>query len=487
MRRNFRIISFILAILLLLSACQPNPSVNYVISKKDGVFEQKIQDAALQNTTSNENILKSGYFYSKDESVKFTWNLNQEIKVEAMPVIEVGPYLFTGEDVKEVVSAILGEEIVFYDLGPESKRQLSKDEIQQKIRALSPYLSEETLNWLMGDEYSVKKIKKRIEEYTLQYDSAPDKNPHTECDWIFRPSDYYWDLGDTGDKNNFIIATAEVNSIDYYVRAQIHNERDYIQSIIKIGLGDGNDDTYVESTADLVSLCSSDEPTQKQIDIAKEKAQKILDKLSFGEFSLAETFIDTRMFGGTPAYTIRVEAVQSFEGIAVLFGDISKNSEGKELYTSSYPVCQIQFFFSPNGELVGFNMHSLTEEKEIKQASVDIIPFAQLIELAEAHLQLYDAKAMDASAGNAKMLELITGRSINTMDCKVEISELNYGLARFPVANSSSFYYAPAAIFRGSIDYCDRESGEAVTGTGNPYGARIQTLVAINAVDGTVF
>lgn len=487
MRRSFHTISFILVILLLLTACQPNPNVNYVISKNDGVFEQKIQDAALQNTTSNENILKTGNFYSKDGSVEFTWNLNQEIKAGAMPVIEVVPHLFTGEDVKEVVSAIFGEKIVFYDLGPESERQLSKGEIQQKIRVLSPYSSEEALKWLMGDEYSVEKIKNRIEEYTLQYDLAPDENPHTECDWTFRSSDYYWDLGDTGDKNNYIIATAEVGSIDYYVRAQIHNERDYMQSIIEIGLGDGNDDTYVESTADLVSLCSSDEPMQTQIDIAKEKAQKILGKLSFGDFSLAETFIDTRMFGNTPAYIIRVEAVPIFEGIAVLFGDISKNGEGKELYASSYPVGQIQFFFSPNGELVGFSMHSLTEEKEIKQTSVDTIPFAKLIELAEAHLQLYDAEAMDASAGNAQMLELTTGRSINTMDCKVEISEINYGLARFPVANSSSFYYAPAAIFRGSIDYCDRESGEAVTGTGNPYGARIQTLVAINAVDGTVF
>lgn len=487
MRRNAYTILFVFVILLLLSACQPNPKANYVISKNDGVFEKKIQDTAQKTVESNENIHKIGNFYSKDGSVEFTWNLNQEIKKEAMPVIEVVPHLFTGQDVKEVVSAIFGENVVFYDLGPESERQLSKGEIQKKIRALSPYSSEETLKWLMGDEYSVEKLNKRIEKYTLQYDLAPDENPHTKCDWTFRPGDYYWDLGDTGNKNNYIIATAEVGSIDYYVRARVHNERDYMQSIIEIGLGDGNDDTYVESTADLVSLCSSGEPTQAQINIAKEKAQEALDKLSFGEFYLAETFIDTRMFGDTPAYTIRVEAEPIFEGIAVLFGDISKKGEGKDLYTSSYPVGQIQFFFSPNGELVSFSMHSLTEEKEIKQTSVDTIPFANLIELAEAHLQLYDAEAMDASAGNAQMLELTTGCSINTMDCKVNISEINYGLARFPVANSNSFYYAPAVIFRGSIDYCDRETGEAVTGTGNPYGARIQTLVAINAVDGTVF
>lgn len=486
MRRIFRATLFIL-IILLFTACQPNPKTNYVISKNDGVFEQRIQDTAQQNTTYNENILKTGNFYSKDGSVEFSWNLNQEVTKGTMPVIEVVPYMFTGKDVKEVVSAIFGEEVIFYDLGPESERQLSKDEIQKKIRALSPYSSKEALRWLMGEEYTVEKIKKRIEEYTLQYDLAPDENPHIECDWTFRSGDYYWDLDDEGNKNNYIIASAVFNNIDYYVRAQVHNEGDYTQSIIKIGLGDGNDDTYVESTADLVNLCSSDKPTQEQIDTAKTKAQRILEKMSFGEFTVAETFIDIRMFGDTPAYSIRVEAVPIFEGTAVLFGDISKTNGNKDLYTSSYPVSQIQFFFSTNGDLVGFNMHSLTEVKEVKQSRVVTIPFDKLIEQAEFHLQLYDAKAMDAFAGNAQMLELTTGRSIDTMNCKVEISEMDYGLARFPVANSNSFYYAPAAIFRGSIDYCDRETGAVLTGTGNPYGARIQTLVAINAVDGTVF
>ena len=486
MRKIFQATLFIL-IILLFAACQPNPKTNYVISKNDGVFEQRIQDAAQQNTTYNENILKTGNFYSKDGSVEFSWNLNQEVTKGTMPVIEVVPYMFTGQNVKEVVSAIFGEEAIFYDLGPESERQLSKDEIQKKIKVLSPYSSKEALRWLMGEEYTVEKIKKRIEEYTLQYDLAPDENPHIECDWTFRPGDYYWNLDDEGNKNNYIIASTVFNNIDYYVRAQVHNEGDYMQSIIKIGLGDGNDDTYVESTVDLVNLCSSDKPTQEQIDTAKTKAQRILEKMSFGEFSVAETFIDIRMFGDTPAYSIRVEAVPIFEGTAVLFGDISKTNGNKDLYTSSYPVSQIQFFFSTNGDLVGFNMHSLTEVKEVKQSRVVTIPFDKLIEQAEFHLQLYDAKAMDAFAGNAQMLELTTGRSIDTMNCKVEISEMDYGLARFPVANSKSFYYAPAAIFRGSIDYCDRETGAVLTGTGNPYGARIQTLVAINAVDGTFF
>lgn len=132
-------------------------------------------------------------------------------------------------------------------------------------------------------------------------------------------------------------------------------------------------------------------------------------------------------------------------------------------------------------------MHSLTEVKEIVNSNVATIPFDDLIEQAQTHLALYDAAAMDESAGNARMLELTTGRSMDTLDCKVEIVEVDYGLARFPIANSRSFYYAPAVIFYGTIDYCDSKTGAVITGTGNPYGTRKQTLVVINAVDGTFY
>ena len=102
-------------------------------------------------------------------------------------------------------------------------------------------------------------------------------------------------------------------------------------------------------------------------------------------------------------------------------------------------------------------------------------------------MSLYDAQALDRFTGNAMMLEALTGRSIDSMDCKVEINDVEYGLGRFPVADSNSFYYAPAIVFYGTIDYCDKNSGEVITGTGNPYGTRTQSLVVINAVDGTIY
>lgn len=45
----------------------------------------------------------------------------------------------------------------------------------------------------------------------------------------------------------------------------------------------------------------------------------------------------------------------------------------------------------------------------------------------------------------------------------------------------------PAVVFYGTIDYCDPETGEVVTGSGNPYGTRTQSLVVINAVDGSIY
>lgn len=479
-------ISLMLA-MSMLTACAANPEQDIVISKNDGAFESNMAQTAPQQHSEEILLNRTDSFFSMDGSVEFTWNVDQTISTGAMPVVKVEPYFFTGEDAKQIISALFGSEVDFYDLGPESERQFSKAELQEKISMLTQYSNAEDLRWLMGDEASVSEIKKRIDQYMQDYETAPNENPRPVCDWTLKPESYYYDHDEENGSTEYLIATSKIGDVNYEVTVQVHNKPDYQKSRIQVTLGDGNDDTYVESTISFAELCITEEPTQDQIDAIKENAQVMLDNMGMGEFIIAETMIDVRYFGDTPAYRIRVEAEPALEGASVLYGDLGKSNSNEDSYASDYPVTQIQFFFSVNGDLTSFNMHSLTEVKEIVNSNVATIPFDDLIEQAQTHLALYDAAAMDESAGNARMLELTTGRSMETLDCKVEIVEVDYGLARFPIANSSSFYYAPAVIFRGTIDYCEPETGEVVTGTGNPYGTRVQTLLVINAVDGTIY
>lgn len=478
------IVSFILCFSFL-TACAANPTQNIVTSKNDGTFEENMQQAAPSVSVDEAIVNRTDSFTSLDGSVEFTWNVNQTINVGAMPVIEAVPHFFTNEDIERVAKALFGESAVFYDIGPKLERQLSKTELQKKIALLSQYTNTEDLYWLMGEEQTVSNVKAWVEAYTQQYETAPDENTYVLCDWNLKPANYY-DKNDD-EKENALIATTTIGDFDYTLRVSSRNENDYQTSSIFVGLGDGSDPTYIEKTSSIAKLCITEEPTQQQIEAAKNKAQSMLDQIGLGEFTIARAFIEVRNFGDTPAYQIWIEAEPVYESAAVLYGDFGRSYVAEEVYNSEFPVGQIQFFFSANCDLIAFGIHSLCEVKEVKNSNVSTLSMTELMEKAQNHMALYDAEAMDRFTINALMLEVLTGRSMDSMDCKVAITELEYGLARFPVANSTSFYYAPAVVFYGTIDYCDPETGEVITGTGNPYGTRIQSLVVVNAVDGTIY
>lgn len=485
-KKKYSTVVLIVVFSFLLCACQIGPPHSIVTSKNDGAFDANLQQRSPQQETHEITLKRSNSFTSTDNSVEFKWKLDQTLAIGAMPVLEAAPYLFTSEDVQRIVKSIFGDDIVFYDVGPESQRQLSKSEIQEKISLLSKYANAENLNWLMGQEANLEALKRRILLYTQQYETAPDMNPHTVCDWTLKPSNYYQRNEDG--KTDTLIATTRIDNFDYQIEAHVRNQRDYIKSDIQIGLGDGNGrETSVERAINTAQLCITEKPTQAQIEQAKATAQNMLDKMGLGDYVIAETLIDVRYYGDTPAYQIWIEAEPVLEGANVLYGDFGRSYIAKEQYNSEYPVGQIQFFFSANSDLISFRMHSLVKVLDVKNSDVVTLSMDELMEKAQNYMSLYDAEALDKFTGNTLILEALTGRAPNTLDCKVEITEAAYGLSRYPIADSNSFYYAPTVIFRGTIDYCDPETGEVVTGTGNPNGSRVQTLAVVNAVDGTIF
>lgn len=222
------IVSFILCFSFL-TACAANPTQNIVTSKNDGSFEENMQQTAPSVSIDEAIVNRTDSFTSLDGSVEFTWNVNQTINVGAMPVIEAVPHFFTNEDIERVAKALFGESAVFYDIGPESERQLSKTELQEKIALLSQYINTEDLYWLMGEEETVSDVKTWVEVYTQQYETAPDENTYVLCDWNLKPANYY-DKNDD-EKENALIATTTIGDFDYTLRVSSRNENDYQTSI----------------------------------------------------------------------------------------------------------------------------------------------------------------------------------------------------------------------------------------------------------------
>lgn len=487
--KKYFLLATVLLVAMLFCACQANPSKDIVKSKNDGAFERSIVQKSTQNKAINDFLLtKNGLFFSTDESVTFTWNINQSINMGSMPVLEAIPHFFTGNDVEHITKALFDENANFYDLGPVTKRQLSKTQIQEKIHVLSQYVSEDKLLELMGEEANIENVKFWLEHYTVAYETAPEKPSYKKCDWTLKPLQYYEDSGHSLDsKSQGLFATTTVNGYSYLVRTYVHNDSDYTRNELFITLGDGDDPTYVQKTADIAKLCCTDEPTEAQITFVKNKTQNMLSSMGLCDYVLADVSVEKQFFGEKPAYQIRLEAVPAFDGIPTLYGDFGRSYTAEELYNSSYAVGRTQLFFSANGDLISCGITNPVEVKDVINQNVSTLPIEELTERAQMHMSLYDAQSLDRFTGNAMMLEALTGRSIDSMDCKVEINGVEYGLGRFPVADSNSFYYAPAIVFYGTIDYCDKNSGEVITGTGNPYGTRLQSLVVINAVDGTIY
>lgn len=229
-------------------ACQASPSKEIVTSKNDGVFEDRIAQHPAESQTAGSGIfIQNGSFSSTDESVTFTWNINQAIDGGQMPVLEVTPRFLTGKDIEGIAVALFGEDATFFDLGPVTKRQPSKSEILAKIQILSQYADEEKLKALMPGDANIENVKFWLEHYTVAYESAPEENPHQRCDWTLKDCQYYEDNGTSPDTNSkWLMATTNVNGHDYLLRAFVRDQKDYQENSLFITFGDGDDPTYVQ-------------------------------------------------------------------------------------------------------------------------------------------------------------------------------------------------------------------------------------------------
>ena len=63
---------------------------------------------------------------STDGTAEYTIHFDQELKSDPLPIVEVVPHFFTGEDVKRVAHALFGD-VEFYEREHEEDAEYSKD------------------------------------------------------------------------------------------------------------------------------------------------------------------------------------------------------------------------------------------------------------------------------------------------------------------------------------------------------------------------
>lgn len=489
-----RIIAAILCMTVAASlcACQANPQNGIVTSKNDGSFDASSVKSAENSTEKIQSIDCTDSFSSTDGSVTFTVDIHEQIQMSALPVVEVAPHTFTTEDAKNIAAALFGD-AQLYETEPE--KQLSKAEIRENLALWSQYLNKEKLLTLYlaeniddADTFFAEMsriIQAYIDKYTAMIETAPDVVEHTPCQWTFYPDTHYYYTQEEletlqfKEKSNLIIsAWSEVADIPYTFSVSNRDENDYKVHNIFTYIMDEDSPNGINKTIILSELCRAGVPTEEQMENAKKKAFEMLYEMGIGDWNVDQCYYEPLGFGKQDKYTIYVNAVPVFNEIPVVRQVQLGNLKSTESYASNYYYTDASFRFTTDGCLLSCTIMSPVDVVQILNDNVQTLEFEELLEKAKTHLSLYDYY---------EYAKDVMYDSEQVFDCTVNITEMEYGLTRVKVPNTKdSYYYVPAITLRGNYQAYAADSGELWFDSNDWWNGEQQTLLVLNAVDGSV-
>lgn len=464
-------------------ACQKTPSAKVVSQKGIGItgYTDSAPMDKHENTDETVSVKYGNTFFSTDESVEFIFNINDAIAVTKMPVVRIAPDFLSENDAKRVAHVLFGN-ADFYESEPMFAPTYSKEEIQEKIRRWSPFTNSNAIQQLYGQpmDHVVDIVKRFIEEYTLQYEQAPDESPHKPCEWKFRKtSDYrysdeqiYEEQIDTSADNDEITASLRVNNIEYQYNAATRNREDYKLNYISVYPYTGISPNGIDSLIINSQLCRTEKPTDEEISYAFNLADTWLKDMEMGEWSIDQCNVKTTYYGDIPEYVICISAVPVIQGVPAIRYPQLDNLKSENVYDSNYYYTDACFEFSANGDLMLFRMYSPIEIKEVVNENAALLSADDLLAKAKTYLQLSDLYAYGIGSETEQLEDKI--------GCKVEISNLDIGLTRIKVQDSDDYFYVPSFVLKGNVEYYNKKSAEVI------FSADNVTLLVLNAVDGSI-
>lgn len=480
MKKTF-LVSIMLATVLL-SGCQAAPNRQSVVNKQDKITPLYETQSAGNNESVHVQTSKD--FMSTDNSVQFHLSIDQEFETDRMPVVEVVPRRITSEDSERVAKALLGD-VAFYEREPSSNPKFSKSQYQGMISRLAPYSNLDAMTDLVGvdnAESMLESVKQGINSLTEAMETAPEENPHIPCDWIFKKERNYnnsdQDIGNRalGEDDDWLVATAEKDGMGYTYMVISRNQPDYKLNRFNLQLGGASVYTSWDRQIYWSKLCRTGAPTQQKLQAIQEKVTNLLTKLDLGLWRVADTEVVTYGTDENPEYLVYVHATPILNGIPAVYGQ--ENTQKSNDYTGAYAITQATFLMSSNGDLLGMELDSPLEIKSLINENVEKLSLPQLLERAQNHLELSDAGNFGLPADQVAIYEQHFEEAIL---CHVTIDKAEYGLARIMAENTTDcYYYVPALMLHGDIEYRGESSGTAYFNNANKH------ILCINAVDGSI-
>lgn len=496
-----RICCLAMAASIFLCSCAANPEQDVVISKNDGSFDVNVVQSATQPTGQNESTTQdvsyTDSFTSTDGSIQFQLSIADTIPVQAWPVVEIVPHYLTAEDAERVASALFGD-AEFYEKRPvlaPDDQLFSKSEIQERLADCQRWLDVDYMTQLYGDaqyaENQIEIVKRFIENYSEALDVAPEEDPRIPCEWTLKPDSVYFysqeemSKIDISEDNMDIQAEVVMDGIDYEYGISTRDRDDFKINNIHASIGSGYGPSTVERDELISKFCRTNEPTEAQITAVKEKAEDMISRMELGDWLIDQCYVQEYTHHGTPEYYVCVTAVPTFQGTASIRRQQLGNLRSSAAYASSYYLTDMAFQFSPNGELIEFELSSTIDVQQVINDNTAVLPMDDLMERAKQHLSLSDYGAYYIPASSIEIYEEEYGEKII---CKINISQMDYGLTRVKAPNTDdSYYYVPALMLSGSIEYCGQNTGTVYDSYSQMMGNdELRPLVCLNAIDGSV-
>lgn len=489
--------SFLLVLLLMctiLVACANNPKKDIVTSKNDGSMQNAIHETSSNNGSLEiepSRITWQKEFMSTDGSVSFFVNINNEVSPDVRQVVEVIPHMLTEDDLQRVATVLLGD-IQFYERRTSSNPQYSKSQYQEMIARMSPYATKERLADLMGAsgaEVYLEYVQLFIESWTEEYESAPEGDPRTPCDWVLKKERVYNDskieIGNRvlDDDMNVLYANAQKNGVEYIYSVIRHSGKTHKLNLISLQLSEGIGLIPVDQAIYRSMLCRTEKPTEEQITAVSQEAQTMLEQMQLGEWEIVSTEVEVSNSGAAPEYTIRLQAQPLINGVSSILGQ--PNTAPQDAYAPTYQMTSAYFVFSANGDIVEFSLISPIDVIDVPNQNVSTISVDELAEKCMQQLSLSDRAAYGLPDYFIEETEDYTGEKLL---CQVSITEAEYGLGRVKVPNTDdNYYYIPVLAFRGTVVYISDKSG-TVYFDNSPVKAdeKSPILLCINAIDGSI-
>lgn len=454
--RKAVLLSYILIIVFILSACVPTPEEEAIVYKDQ---QKMIEQAQATNTNRSEKVdlyeqLGAPREYkqilsSNEDRLTVTVDAQVVLPNKSLPIVRVRPVDFTMDQILTFCNALVSPGSHFVD--KEASKSWSKKFYNREIQKLLWAID----HWNDGGSrlydmqyYSVDEAKEGLSKLLIEQSNAPDSLP------LFNIEEVTVANGFPEAKNLVFYSTKDdeeyatimvVNRIEDLGYAGFFYLRDQFGSYLS-----GNNNCHNRITF--------------SHDDAMAEANSLMEKLSTKDFFCAASFLteyNNDYLSRTPCYHFIF--TRKFNGVCET---ATISSQMLDQYDKPWGYEMIHIIVDEKG-IAGFQYDNPYVIDSILSEETNLLPFSDIQQVFEKRITVYNNEFMNDASHSSRREYCIT--------------TIRLGLVNIKEENAETGLLVPAWDFLGYIHYQEADGNERYADTNE-----LHPFLTINAIDGSI-